>query len=50
MHLLEFLFGFSPDGGNGSSEIAIFALLLTFLFLALIWKKKASKATNRPAA
>jgi hypothetical protein len=38
MRTIELFFGVSPDAGNGSLEITIFALLLALAFIALRWK------------
>jgi hypothetical protein len=38
MDFIERLFGFSPDGGDGSFEILLFTIPLAALALLLYWR------------
>ena len=46
MDFIERLFGFSPDGGDGSFELLLFAIPLAAIAL-LRWRTLASIASSR---
>ena len=46
MDFIECLFGFSPDGGDGSFELLLFAIPLIGIAL-LRWRTLASIASSR---
>lgn len=48
MHAIERLFGIAPDGGNGSLELTMFALLLVLTFLVLRSRKRTKKSSAPP--
>ena len=47
MNFIESLFGFSPDGGDGSFELLLFAIPLTGIAL-LYWRKIVRRRLGRP--
>lgn len=46
MQFIEQLFGFSPDGGTGLTELSILAVALTAILITLKWRS-ARKGSYR---
>ena len=46
MDFIELLFGFSPDGGDGSFEFLLFALPIAGLCL-LAWRRRRRQAQQK---
>jgi len=44
MDFLERLFGFSPDGGNGSFELLLFLIPLVGILLLMVWRNRRRRA------
>jgi hypothetical protein len=44
MDFLERLFGFAPDGGNGSFELLLFLIPLVGILLLKAWRNRKHRA------
>jgi hypothetical protein len=44
MDFLERLFGFAPDGGNGSFELLLFLIPLVGILLLMVWRNRRHRA------
>lgn len=44
MDFIERIFGWSPDGGNGSFEVLLF--LIPIIGLLILWKRRARRGDD----
>jgi hypothetical protein len=44
MDFIERLFGISPDGGSGSTEVIVFGALILFA-IAVAWRWRSGQST-----
>ena len=44
MDFFERLFGFAPDGGNGSFELLLFLIPLVCILLLMVWRNRRHRA------
>lgn len=45
MDFIERIFGWSPDGGNGSLEVLLF--LIPIIGLLILWKRRTRRRNDR---
>jgi hypothetical protein len=49
MDFIERIFGFSPDGGDGSFEFLLFLIPISLIVLvAVVRRRRAQRARKRP--
>ncbi len=49
MNFIELLFGFAPDGGNGSTEFAVLTFLVVLVFFVFRKRRTLKNASDSAA-